>query len=117
MPQGPNGEKRPADVIGRAVQVAKIATGEVEDTKLVQPKKAIGGRIGCKARAARADEESQNIDGYVGDTPYSVKPESYKVMGDLPEAINVKTIFYDKKKMASFSMYLILERTIIPKAR
>ena len=32
MPEGPKGEKRPADVIGVAVMVAKIATGEIEDT-------------------------------------------------------------------------------------
>ena len=32
MPKGPRGEKRPADVIGAGVMVAKIATGEVEDT-------------------------------------------------------------------------------------
>jgi hypothetical protein len=28
MPKGPNGEKRPADMIGAAVMVAKIATGQ-----------------------------------------------------------------------------------------
>jgi len=28
MPRGPRGEKRPADVIGCAVMVAKIVTGE-----------------------------------------------------------------------------------------
>ena len=28
MPRGPNGEKRPADVIGNAVKVIRIATGE-----------------------------------------------------------------------------------------
>ena len=39
MPQGPNGQKRPADVIGNAVRVAMIATGEVEDTTLNQPAK------------------------------------------------------------------------------
>ena len=33
MPKGPQGQKRPADVIGNAVLVAKIATGEEEDTK------------------------------------------------------------------------------------
>jgi len=27
MPKGPNGEKRPADVIGAAVKVMQIATG------------------------------------------------------------------------------------------
>ena len=32
MPRGPKGQKRPADVIGNAIRVAKIATGEeVED--------------------------------------------------------------------------------------
>ena len=31
MPRGPNGEKRPADVVGCAVIVAKIATGEIEE--------------------------------------------------------------------------------------
>ena len=31
MPRGPKGEKRPADVIGAAVMVAKIATGEIKD--------------------------------------------------------------------------------------
>ncbi len=29
MPKGPRGEKRPADVIGNAVHVMRIATGEV----------------------------------------------------------------------------------------
>ena len=31
MPKGPNGEYRPADVVGCAVKVAQIATGEVEE--------------------------------------------------------------------------------------
>ena len=32
MPKGPNGQKRPADVIGLAVMIGKIATGEIDDT-------------------------------------------------------------------------------------
>jgi hypothetical protein len=28
MPRGPRGEKRPADVIGNAVKVMRVATGE-----------------------------------------------------------------------------------------
>ena len=32
MPTGPKGEKRPADVNACAVMIAKIATGEIEDT-------------------------------------------------------------------------------------
>ena len=31
MPRGPRGEKRPADVIGNAVHVMRIATGEIEE--------------------------------------------------------------------------------------
>ena len=33
MPKGPQGQKRPADVIGLAVLIGRIATGEVEDKK------------------------------------------------------------------------------------
>ena len=32
MPKGPKGQKRPADVIGNAVTVMKIATGEIEES-------------------------------------------------------------------------------------
>ena len=42
MPKGPKGEKRPADPIARAVMVAKIATGEVEDE--VERKRAGNGK-------------------------------------------------------------------------
>ena len=50
MPQGPNGQKRPADVIGNAVHIARIATGEIEDTSLKQPAKRASGTAGAKAR-------------------------------------------------------------------
>jgi hypothetical protein len=32
MPKTPTGAKRPADVIGNAVHVMRIATGEIEET-------------------------------------------------------------------------------------
>jgi hypothetical protein len=32
MPRGPKGEKRPADVIGNAVHVMRVATGEIPET-------------------------------------------------------------------------------------
>lgn len=32
MPTGPKGQRRPADVIGNAIMVAKIATGEIEES-------------------------------------------------------------------------------------
>ena len=31
MPRGPKGERRPADVIGNAVHVMRIATDQIED--------------------------------------------------------------------------------------
>lgn len=51
MPRGPKGEKRPADVIGAAIMVAKIATGEIEEDRGKVPGRAKGGRTGGKARA------------------------------------------------------------------
>ena len=57
MPRGPKGERRPADVIGNAVHVMRIATGEVEDVKATpDPAKEHmrrGGLKGGKARAAK----------------------------------------------------------------
>jgi hypothetical protein len=50
MPKGPKGEKRPADVIGAAVMVARIATGEIEDSKGKSPNRAKGGKLGGRAR-------------------------------------------------------------------
>ncbi len=47
-------------------------------------------------RLATPEEESKGIDGYVGDIPYSIKPESYKTMDRLPEIIPVKMIYYAK---------------------
>ncbi len=53
MPKGPRGEKRPADVIGNAVHIMRIATGEVEDVKADPAKEHMrrGGLAGGKARA------------------------------------------------------------------
>lgn len=55
MAKGPKGEKRPADVNARAVMIAKIATGEIEDATTDDGKNAAAvalGRMGGKARAA-----------------------------------------------------------------
>ena len=60
MPRGPKGEKRPADAVGAAVMVAKIATGEVEDelTDDGKNKAAVElGRRGGKARAEKLSKE------------------------------------------------------------
>ena len=62
MPKGPRGEKRPADVIGAAVQIAKIATGEIEEdmgeTEDGKDKAAVAlGRKGGAARAAKLSKK------------------------------------------------------------
>ena len=43
MPTGPKGEKRAADVIGAAITVAKIATGEIEEAR-IRPQSSLGAR-------------------------------------------------------------------------
>jgi hypothetical protein len=51
MPKGPRGEKRPGDVIGAAIMVAKIATGEITEAQKVKSAAAELGSKGGKARA------------------------------------------------------------------
>jgi hypothetical protein len=53
MPRGPRGEKRPADVIGNAVKVMRIATGE-ETEELPDPGKDYARKAGLKGGNARA---------------------------------------------------------------
>ena len=55
MPKGPQGQKRKADVIGNAVLVMKIATGEAMETGHSPDTEANrkGGLKGGKARAAK----------------------------------------------------------------
>ncbi len=57
MPRGPKGEKRPADAVGAAVMVAKIATGEIEDETSLMPARAKGGKKGGKSRAEKLSPE------------------------------------------------------------
>jgi hypothetical protein len=54
MPRGPKGEKRPADAIGNAIMIGRIATGEIDDPTTDDGKNAAAvalGRMGGKARA------------------------------------------------------------------
>jgi hypothetical protein len=57
MPRGPKGERRPADVIGNAVHIMRIATGQIEDqiptpeSEGKDPAAVALGRRGGKARA------------------------------------------------------------------
>ena len=55
MPHGPKGEKRPADVIGNAVKVMRIATGEDTETLPADDGKDPAAKaLGKKGGAARA---------------------------------------------------------------
>lgn len=64
MPTGPKGQKRPADAIARAVKVAKIATGEIEEDKPEDEGKDKAaqslGRRGGKARAEKMTPEQRS---------------------------------------------------------
>ena len=59
MPKGPQGQRRPADVIGNAVHIAQIATGEAEETTLEQPAKRKSGLAGAKARVQNTTPEER----------------------------------------------------------
>lgn len=57
MPRGPKGERRPADVIGNAVHVMRVATGEIEETGR-DPAKEFHRKGGLKGGKARAESLS-----------------------------------------------------------
>lgn len=60
MPKGPKGQKRPADVVGAAITVAKIATGEVEEsTETDGGKNKAAVELGRKGGQARAKKLSK----------------------------------------------------------
>jgi hypothetical protein len=60
MPKGPKGEKRPADVIGNAVKVMRIATGEEEDVVTPASAGATLGKLGGQARAKAISPERRS---------------------------------------------------------
>ena len=65
MPKGPKGEKRPADVIGNAVKVMRIATGEETEeapandgkNKAAQALGKLGGAARAKSMTAKRRKE------------------------------------------------------------
>ena len=59
MPKGPRGESRPADVIGAAVKVMRLATGEeTEELAPISPGAALG-KLGGEARARNLTAEQR----------------------------------------------------------
>lgn len=60
MPRGPQGQRRPVDVVGNAVMVARLATGEITE-ELKQPSgKVRSGIAGAKARAESMTKEERS---------------------------------------------------------
>lgn len=49
-------------------------------------------------RLAEPSDESQGIDGYIGETAVSIKPDTYQVKKALPETLPVKIIYYKELK-------------------
>ena len=59
MPKGPKGQKRPADVIGNAIRVAKIATGEETEDMPDDGKDPAAKSLGSRGGKARAERLTQ----------------------------------------------------------
>jgi len=51
---------------------------------------------GTGYKLAEPADEAKGIDGYIGKTPVSIKPDTYKVKAALPEQIDTKIIYYGK---------------------
>ena len=59
MPTGPKGQKRPADMIGNAVRVMQIATGEIDESApLDDGKDPAAKALGAKGGKKRAETMS-----------------------------------------------------------
>jgi hypothetical protein len=59
MPKGPQGQKRPADVIGNAIKVARIATGEEVEAATDDGKDKAAVSMGKRGGKARAEALSK----------------------------------------------------------
>jgi hypothetical protein len=60
--------------------------------------KAISEKKHLKYRVTTPQDESKGIDGYIGETPVSIKPLTYKTKNMLQEKIEAKMIYYEKLK-------------------
>ena len=60
--------------------------------------KRVAAQTGKSYRTSDPEEEAKGIDGYIGDNPVSIKPQTYESKQMLPESIGVQIIYYDKVK-------------------
>jgi hypothetical protein len=59
MPKGPRGERRPADVIGAATKVGRLAVGDETEEPVDDGKDPAAKALGAKGGAARAKSLSK----------------------------------------------------------
>ena len=60
--------------------------------------KRVAAHKGKPYRISVPEEEAKGIDGYIGDNPVSIKPQTYESKQMLPESIGVQIIYYGKVK-------------------
>lgn len=64
MPKDPEGRKRPADVIGNAVHIMRLATGQIEEKPVSN--RAKGGKAGGAARAKSLSSDARKAIAHKG---------------------------------------------------
>ncbi len=60
--------------------------------------KRVSKLLNKKYRLASIEEEAKGIDGFIGDTPISIKSKTYKIKKNLSEKIDIKIVYYEKEK-------------------
>lgn len=58
--------------------------------------KKLSDEYGIAYELGTAQDESKGIDGYLGDQPVSIKPETYKQKGRLQEDIEAPIVYYEE---------------------
>lgn len=59
MPRGPQGQRRPADVIGAAIMVARLATHEISEGTEPKSGRSRSGTAGAQARAKKLSSQER----------------------------------------------------------
>ena len=58
----------------------------------------VANHLKASCRLSEPEEESKGIDGFVGKTPVSIKPITYKTKSQLQETLRGAVIYYEKVK-------------------
>ncbi len=98
MPKGPKGQKRPADVIGNAVKVMKIATGEECEELTEDGKDKAAQSLGRRGGRARAERTTPvRIEALLDISKASKALADYKLRGGVTLEQLKKQLGLDKK--------------------